>query len=91
MRYGANERRPFVVERKGERRPSKPKPWSHQDDLRTMIGKSVVLIFVDPKFGSVCGVLAAADQFTLQLRVDGHKSPMTYFKHAIVAFGLQED
>jgi hypothetical protein len=86
-----HQQRPFQVEvrRPGERRPirlkdNKPKRWSHQDELTSLIGKEIALVFVNGT-GSVVGLLTNADAFTLQL-VLRNKSIRTYFKHAIAEY-----
>ena len=78
----------FIVENKEQRRPFKPKPWTHQDDLKAMIGKKITLVFFSGEARRQRdGVLEAADQFTLKLSgVDGNKSTQTYFKHALFSF-----
>lgn len=90
-----NQARPAHVERRmiGARprlTPPKPKAWSHQDDLKDAVGKTVALLFSD---GTVkAGPLVAADQFTLKVRIvvtDG-QSVMTFFKSALVAYGIKE-
>lgn len=60
-----------------------PKAWSHQDDLKAMIGKPIVIIQ-----GAVVTVypkLLAADAFTLKCE-DNNKSALTLFKHAIQGY-----
>lgn len=71
----------------GKRRPYKPRPWSHQDDLIDMIGKTVTLLVVER--GWISGKLIAADQFTLKIDA-GEKSAVTYFKSALLCFYLEE-
>lgn len=89
MRLGSQPpRRPFVVEKKGEQKPFKPKPWSHQSDLRAQVGKTLIL-WIDGE--PLHGVLVEADQFTLKMRPIGvnGKSSVTYFKHAITAYTIE--
>lgn len=80
--------RPFVVEKKGERRSFKPKPWGHQQDLAAARGKRISLFFADGTSGDF--TLAEADAYTVKVLslVDGHKSALTYFKHAIVSYKI---
>jgi len=85
-----NPRRPFAVEKKGDLRSVKPRPWSHQDDLRKAGGKEIQINLIG-YVNTIRGVLLNADQFTLKVRlVDGGKSPMTYFKHSIESYAFEE-
>ena len=82
--HGAS-RKPFVVENKGNRKPYKPKPksWSHQDDLKALVGEQVNVLFLSGKV--INAKLVAADNFTFKLQFD--QSEFTYFKHAAEGFG----
>lgn len=51
-------------------RPKKPKAWSHQDDLKALVGKQVRLIVANREH-AVIGKLVQADQFTLKVAVEG--------------------
>lgn len=89
------QQRNFEVHKKGERRPMgikapKPKAWSHQADLSAAIGKSII---VKLPSGSVSGVLQEADAYCLKIlcSIDGRKSLLTYFKHAIVYYSVMEN
>jgi len=64
---------------------SKPKTWSHQDDLQAAIGKKIRIKTLDES-DPIEGTLVAADQFSLKLsRNDSayfsvyYKSSLTYF------------
>lgn len=76
------DRRTITVERKGERRPFKPKAWTHMDELKTLIGKRVVIVGHNAE--DTRGTLVAADQFTLLLSTP-HTSNLIVFKGAIAA------
>lgn len=82
------EARKFSAERKSERRPFKPKPWSHQHELAGMIGKMIYLTYPDRIVAK--GVLIYADQFTLHLRHQDD-SVSTVFKHALLGYKLVQD
>lgn len=75
----------FKTERAGERKPFKPKPWSHQNELVAAKGKRVEIFF--SQYDGLAGVLIDADQFTLKIELtnsdDGSKSVLTVFKHSI--------
>lgn len=60
--------RQFKTERIGERKPFKPKPWSHQRELEALRGKTVEMKVVDFQ-GFMTGTLLEADQFALKLRL----------------------
>lgn len=66
---------------------SKPKQWSHQDDLRALKGKRVALTLVNGNIFS--GVLLEADQFTIKLLADDTKSVVTYYKHILASFSAE--
>jgi sRNA-binding regulator protein Hfq len=61
---------------------SKPKRWSHQRELDSLIGEEVKVTFLAGRHDFVSGMLVASDAYTIQLATN-HKSVMTYFKHGI--------
>lgn len=70
------------------RRPMKPKPWSHQDELLAMRGKRVRLSFRD--VGAIVvmdGLLLEADQFALKMLLDD-QSTLIVWKHDLGAITL---
>jgi hypothetical protein len=69
-----------------DRQPFKAKPpraWSHQDDLKANVGKTMRLMFVDEVV--IQGTLVTADQFTLKI-ARSDKSVVTYFKSGMISF-----
>lgn len=86
--HAQTQSRSFSVERKSERRPFKPKAWSHQDELKAAVGKVVVLRLVD-QADPVIGTLMAADAFALSIRVGNSQSTRTYYKHALVSYVVE--
>lgn len=84
-------RKPIVERRGGERRPFKPKPWNHQEDLKALKGQNIRLRLPGPNHteGWVRGVLVDADAYTLKVRVHSSQSVVTYFKSALI--GYDED
>ncbi|SER29448.1 hypothetical protein SAMN05216548_114131 [Faunimonas pinastri] len=79
-------RRPIEIARKGERQPFKPKLWSHQQQLRELRGRKIVVLFRDGT--QVTGELLEADQYALLLRIREDKSvlTLTLFKHDIQGY-----
>jgi hypothetical protein len=71
------------------RKPYRPKPWSHQNELKSLIGETIVVMYPDGT--RLTGDLLNADQFTLQVRVRSEEgcviAECTFFKHAIVGYG----
>lgn len=66
---------------------SKPKAWSHQDDLKALKGQRVALTLVN---GNIfAGVLLDADQFTIKLLADDTQSVVTYYKHILASFAAE--
>jgi hypothetical protein len=78
--------RTIEVARKGERQKFKPKAWSHQDELKEAVGKTVRMAFLDDS--SATGVLVSADAFTLRVRDE--QSVFTYFKHSMIGYEVME-
>jgi hypothetical protein len=76
----------FKTERAGDRKPYKPKPWSHQNDLAAAKGKQIDVFF--GAADGMRGVLLEADQFSLKLELshENSKSVVTVFKHSIRQF-----
>ena len=75
----------FKVERKADRKPFKPKPWSHQDELARLKGKVIFLRFnAGSTSSTISGRLLEADAFTI--KIDGSSLPLVISKHAIVFF-----
>ena len=72
--------KPFQVERRGERTKLKfkPKGWSHQDELRELKGKEIVLEFLDGSRSK--STLIDADPFTIKTTF------RTVFKHALLGY-----
>lgn len=86
MAFGKKIMPSFTRESLNERSKFKPKAWSHQDDLKALIGKRVKLTRV-AYTGTTYdyGKLVAADQFTLKLQAPtGHVC--VYFKSAFISF-----
>ena len=88
-------RGPVAFERRsatGPRTPlkSKPKAWSHQDELKAGRGKKITLTHVSGE--TVVGKLLEADQFTIKvLHVVGNgQSALTYFKHDLCGYVIEE-
>lgn len=82
--------KPFQRENSNARRPFKPKAWSHQDELKSLIGKKVIITFaasLDIDTNWSIGTLINADQFTLQLQ-HNDKSIATYFKSSLMGYNL---
>jgi hypothetical protein len=77
---------PFKTERAGDRKPFKPKRWSHQQDLEKLKGKKVDLVYPNGEW--VRGVLLEADQFTLRVDIgsENHQSVLTVFKHSLRSY-----
>ena len=65
-------------------KPHKPKAWNHQDDLKSLKGKSVGIEMQNAS--EVFGVLLEADQFTLKILETNTQSVVTYFKHSLTSF-----
>jgi hypothetical protein len=65
---------------------AKPKPWSHQTELASLVGKRIYIQFVSdhPSDGEE-GMLLAADQFSLMVAHADGTCPI-YFKAHIVRF-----
>jgi hypothetical protein len=76
------------VVRKNERTKFKPKAWSHQDELKQAVGKTVKLYHLaEDGTAYSAGELVSADAFTLRVR--HQQSVLTYFKHGIVAYEIE--
>jgi hypothetical protein len=91
MAFGDNYgRRNLIVEKKNERKPYKVKPWSHQDELKSLVGRPVRLYSAVPDFNRPVheGVLVQTDAYTLKLErlVEGRKSVVTYFKSGLAGY-----
>ena len=84
---GRPQQRPLTIERKGERAPYKPKPWSHQNELQAARGKPINLHFLDGSKGAF--VLVEADAFALRVCAPGSQSALTYWKHALLGYRLE--
>ena len=78
-------KRPFVVERKGERNRMPLPKWSHQKELESMIGKEIEITIVGSG-DNIAGVLTGADLWAVQIFVASDKSVVTYMKHSIRSF-----
>jgi len=80
-------RKPFALEKKGERKPFRPRAWSHQDDLKHMRGKTIK-ITMPGSAGDRCvtGTLMESDQFTLKIQRQNDQAILTYFKSHLIAF-----
>lgn len=76
-------RRPVIVERANERRPNRPKPWSHQDELKALRGKRVCITFLDDD-AEVYDLLEA-DPFALRLRRLDDQSTFIVWKHGVLS------
>lgn len=63
---------------------SKPKSWTHQEDLRLLKGRRIIITTMYGDLAS--GPLLEADQFTIKLLCDASQSVVTYFKHGISSF-----
>lgn len=70
---------------KQNNKPSKPKAWSHQDDLQRAIGHKIrIKIMGEEK--PIEGTLEAADQFSLKLRQPDSVYLGVYYKSALTYF-----
>lgn len=65
-------------------KPYKPRPWSHQQDLASLIGRTINIAIMDGAILS--GVLRAADPFTLKIELPDSKADLTVFKHVIASY-----
>ncbi|WLR91026.1 hypothetical protein [Shinella zoogloeoides] len=66
---------------------SRPKSWSHQDDLTAAIGKKIRLMRAP--MPNIEGKVLAADQFTVKVEVQspsGALSAVVVFKSALTSF-----
>lgn len=72
----------FKRERAGDRKPFKPKPWSHQDDLRALKGKTIDIVFLGGR-EAIKGTLLDSDQFALKVEIQvlDKQSVLTVYKH----------
>lgn len=67
-----------------QRRPYKPKAWSHQDDLKDAVGKHIEIQLNSGPL--LAGRLVAADAYTIKLKrassslVTINKSALTYYE-----------
>jgi phage terminase large subunit len=80
----------LTVHRSTDRMKFKPKRWSHQNDLDALKGQNITVTL---HTGHKLVVrLLDSDQFTLKvqdLSAGQHEqSVLTYFKHAIAAYGV---
>jgi hypothetical protein len=77
----------FKTERAGDRKPFKPKAWSHQRKLENLKGKQIDIVFIGGGDGLTC-ILLDADQFALEVEIanGNSKSVLTVFKHEIRFF-----
>lgn len=76
-------------------KPPREKRWNHQDELRDLIGKKIVVFGEN---GPDMGRLVEADQFTIKMAYEGPQaealnalgssSTITYFKHTIRGYAL---
>jgi hypothetical protein len=78
----------FKTERATDRKPFKPRPWSHQRELEALKGKRIDFLYRNA--AQWCsGTLVEADQFALQIdisRAPEVKSVLTVFKHDLRAY-----
>jgi hypothetical protein len=87
-RHFQDSKKPFAVERKGERTPNRPKPpkaWNHQDELKSLKGKPFRIRTLAG--ATYEGTLLESDQFTLKIQRKTDESILTYFKSALEFFG----
>lgn len=74
------------AKRRQNGRPNKPKAWSHQDDLKALVGQIIKIQL--PGGATMLGKLENADAYTLKLSFpDKDQSTLIYFKSALLAFG----
>lgn len=74
------------AKRRQNGRPIKPKAWSHQDDLKALVGQAIKIQL--PSGATMIGKLESADAYTLKLSFPQQdQSALTYFKSALLAFG----
>jgi riboflavin biosynthesis pyrimidine reductase len=80
----------FKTERAGDRKPFKPKAWSHQRKLENLKGRQIDIVFIGGG-DALTGTLLDADQFALELEIAGEdrKSVLTVFKHEIRFFRVR--
>lgn len=85
MQFHEKERFTRIEYKKGERKPFKPKPWSHQSDLSALKGKLVHCDLTNCE--NITGALIEADNFTLKIRdeIDSEKI-YVIFKSSIIMF-----
>ena len=62
----------------------KVKAWSHQDELKSLIGKRITLVYTNDV--EVTAELLSADAFTLRVRIDKTGVTSTIFKHYLAAY-----
>lgn len=62
---------------------SKPKPWSHQEELTKLVGKSIGIRFTNLEVEY--GLLLAADQFSVMIALSD-RSNRVFFKSQIHSF-----
>lgn len=68
-------------------RPSKPKAWSHQEDLTAAYGKPIVLELLDGTL--VNGNLVSADQFSLKVSKQDSAYFTVYYKSSLTSYSVQ--
>jgi hypothetical protein len=66
--------------------PKKEKPWSHQDDLKALIGKNIAIEFISLRGQFDTYFLVAADAYAVKIVNPKDKSVLTYFKHQIAGY-----
>jgi hypothetical protein len=80
-----HSRKPFTVHNLKERqKQTKPKRWSHQDELAERIGKNITLYFAGEQFA--VGKLIAADAYTVKIEGQNGITHMTYFKSGLQGY-----
>lgn len=66
-------------------KPTKPKTWSHQDDLQAAIGKKIRIKLIG-EGNPIEGTLVAADQFSLKLSQHDSAFFSVYYKSSLTSF-----
>lgn len=76
----------FRRENARDRKPFKPKPWSHQRELESLKGKMIYVLQNDGN--GITAVLLEADQFCLKLEIrnGAYTSVLTVFKHDLRSY-----
>lgn len=82
QRFVATPRPHFKRENSNDRTKFKPKAWTHQDQLKSLIGKKISIVYRDDAVFT--GTLLNADQFTIQIQ--GPETVITVFKSALTCF-----